>query len=235
MNSRIGDGSVVERRTRDRRFAGSSPGRSGGRIFLSRVNFMCRLSFPYPFHPCVTAVARKRSRSFFQRCRLQLNTHESYVCGFCVKWHCKLVHGVHRSLTWRQPCNKQNSAVSTPFRWIFIMRYVKGVIKNHIRQELSEYARERRITLYKKATNVTDCLSCTGNQLLIRLFQLHGWGSYPQGHQFCIVCNHRPANIIIFNCHHAVVCHVCVDGSPLCPFCRLPIEFFFRFDEEAGR
>ena len=126
MNSRIGDGSVVERRTRDRRFAGSSPGRSGGRIFLSRVNFMCRLSFPYPFHPCVTAVARKRSRSFFQRCRLQLNTHESYVCGFCVKWHCKLVHGVHRSLTWRQPCNNQNSAVSTPFRWIFITRYVKG-------------------------------------------------------------------------------------------------------------
>ena len=35
----------LERRTRDRRAAGSNPGRSGGRIFFSRVNFVCWLLF----------------------------------------------------------------------------------------------------------------------------------------------------------------------------------------------
>ena len=32
-------------------------------IFFSRVDFLCWLLFQYPFHPCVTAVARKRSRT----------------------------------------------------------------------------------------------------------------------------------------------------------------------------
>ena len=37
-----GDSSVVtESRTRDRKVPGPSPGRSGGRIFFSRVNFLC--------------------------------------------------------------------------------------------------------------------------------------------------------------------------------------------------
>ena len=31
----------LERRTRDRNVMGSSPGRSGGRIFFSSVNFLC--------------------------------------------------------------------------------------------------------------------------------------------------------------------------------------------------
>ena len=35
----------LERRTRDRKVAGSNPGRSGGRIFFSRVNFVCWLLF----------------------------------------------------------------------------------------------------------------------------------------------------------------------------------------------
>ena len=38
---RSGDGSVVERRTCDRKVSSSTPGRSGGRIFLSMVNFLC--------------------------------------------------------------------------------------------------------------------------------------------------------------------------------------------------
>ena len=49
----------IERRTRDRKFAGSSPGRSSGTIFFSRVNLLCRLLFLYPFHPRVSAVAIK--------------------------------------------------------------------------------------------------------------------------------------------------------------------------------
>ena len=62
----------------------------------------CWLLFRYPFHPRVTTVARKRSRSFNTEItawvgkKLQLNTHTPYVCGFYwtvlrhwsyVKWH----------------------------------------------------------------------------------------------------------------------------------------------------
>ena len=35
----------LERRIRDRKVVSSNPGRSGGRIFFSRVNFVCRLLF----------------------------------------------------------------------------------------------------------------------------------------------------------------------------------------------
>ena len=37
------------------------------RNFFSRVDFLCWLLFLYPFHPRVTAVARKRSRSFLPK------------------------------------------------------------------------------------------------------------------------------------------------------------------------
>ena len=82
----------LERRTRDGKVAGLNPCKSGGRIFFSRVNFLCWLLFRYPFHPRVTTVARKRSRSFCQSAggRLQLNTHTSDVCGFA--WG-DMVHG----------------------------------------------------------------------------------------------------------------------------------------------
>ena len=57
----------LERRTLGWRVTGSNPCRSGGRIFLSRVNFLCWLLFRHPFHPRVTAGARKRSRSFCRK------------------------------------------------------------------------------------------------------------------------------------------------------------------------
>ena len=74
----------LERRTRDWKVTDTNPCWSGGRIFFSRVNFLCWLLFRYPFHTHVTTVARKRSRSFCQSAggRLQLNTHTPYVCGF---------------------------------------------------------------------------------------------------------------------------------------------------------
>ena len=63
-----GKASWTERRTRDRKVASSNPGRSGGRNFFSSP--LCVLTLiRRPFHPCVTAVARKRSRSFCQKCR----------------------------------------------------------------------------------------------------------------------------------------------------------------------
>ena len=63
-----GDSSVgLEHRTRDWKVAGSNPCWNGGRIFFSRVDFLCWLLFRYPFHPRVTTVARKKSRSFCQK------------------------------------------------------------------------------------------------------------------------------------------------------------------------
>ena len=41
----------LERWTRDRKVASSNPGRSGGRIFFSRVNFMCYLLFSVRSNP----------------------------------------------------------------------------------------------------------------------------------------------------------------------------------------
>ena len=85
----------LERRTRDRKVSGSSPGRSGGKILFSKFNFLCRLLFRYPFHPRVTAVARERSRSFCQNCRWQVTTKHACTLRMwlCMKRHCKLVHG----------------------------------------------------------------------------------------------------------------------------------------------
>ena len=70
----------LEHRTRDWKVAGSNPCRSGGRIFFSRVDILCWLLFRYPFHPRVTAVARKKSRSFCQkRCRWQVTAKHAYT------------------------------------------------------------------------------------------------------------------------------------------------------------
>ena len=69
----------LERRTRDWKVAGSNPCWNGGRIFFSRVDFLCWLLFRYPFHPRVTTVARKKSRSFCQKCRWQVTAKNSYT------------------------------------------------------------------------------------------------------------------------------------------------------------
>ena len=74
----------LERRTHDWKVAGSNPCWNSGRIFFSRVDFLCWLLFRYPFHPCVTTVARKNPGHSAKSAggRLQLNTHTSHVCGF---------------------------------------------------------------------------------------------------------------------------------------------------------
>ena len=69
----------LERRTRDRKVPGLSPGRSGGIIFFFRVNFLCWRLFRYPFYPRVTAVARKRPRSFHQKCKWQVTAKHKYT------------------------------------------------------------------------------------------------------------------------------------------------------------
>ena len=104
----------LERRTRDRKVAGSNPCRRGGRILFSRVNFLCWLLLWYPFHPHVTAVARKRPRSFRQKCRWQVTAKRAYTLRMwlCMKWHDAWLYGVHRtrrdgsSFMWHQPCQR---------------------------------------------------------------------------------------------------------------------------------
>ena len=87
----------LKRRTHDWKVAGSNPCWSGGRIFFSRVNFLFWLLFRYPFHPCVTAVAHKRSRSFCQKCRWQVTAKHPYTLRMwlCMKWHGAWLYGVH--------------------------------------------------------------------------------------------------------------------------------------------
>ena len=68
-----------EHRTRDWKVAGSNPCWNGGRIFFSRVDFLCWLLFRYPFHPRVTTVARKKSRTFCQKCRWQVTAKHAYT------------------------------------------------------------------------------------------------------------------------------------------------------------
>ena len=68
----------LERWTRDRKVASSNPGRGGGRIFFSSQLCVPTL-IRCPFHPCVTAVARKRPRSFCQKCRLQVIRKHAYT------------------------------------------------------------------------------------------------------------------------------------------------------------
>ena len=69
----------LEHRTRDWKVVGSNPCWNSGRIFFSRVDFLCWLLFQYLFHPCVTTVARKRSRSFCQKCRWQVTAKHAYT------------------------------------------------------------------------------------------------------------------------------------------------------------
>ena len=117
----------LERRTRDWRVAGSNPCWSGGRIFFSRVNFLCWLLFRYPFHPRVTAVARKRPRSFCQKRRWQVTAKHAYTLRMwlCMKWHSAWFYGVHRtrwdwlSLAADSCGTSHASAVSTPLQWRF--------------------------------------------------------------------------------------------------------------------
>ena len=112
---------------REGKVSAPSPGRSGGRILFSRVNCLCWLLFRYPFHPRVTAVARKRSWSFYQKCRWQVTPKHTYTLPMWLwmKWHRNLVHGwiVYTELapkrqhsTWHQPCNNHRALPVHHFR-----------------------------------------------------------------------------------------------------------------------
>ena len=116
----LGSRQWLECWTRDQKVPGSSPGSSGGRIFFSRVNLLCWLLFHYLFNPCVTAVARKRSRSFRQKCRWQVTAKHtytllhgfewSYTVNWCVvEWCTQNLRQEGSNFMWHQPCSNQRA------------------------------------------------------------------------------------------------------------------------------
>ena len=140
----------LERRTCDWKVAGSNPCRSGGRISFSRVDYLCWLVFRYPFHPRVTAVGRKRSRSFCQKCRWQVTVKHAYtLCMWlCMKWHGAWLYGVHRTCAEMAAvsCGTSHaSAVSTPLGGYSKTRYKKLV--THVAPHASA------MSLLKRAEN----------------------------------------------------------------------------------
>ena len=76
---RVGIACWLERRTRDRKVASSNPGRSGWRIFCSRVNLVCWLFIRCPFHPRLRQWHVKDPGHSAKSAgdRLHLNTHTS--------------------------------------------------------------------------------------------------------------------------------------------------------------
>ena len=80
-------------------------------LLQGQLSFCADSYFGIRSTPGVTAVARKRSRSFCQKCRWQV-TAQTYTLRMwlCMKWH-----GEHRtrldgsSFMWHQPCQRCNS------------------------------------------------------------------------------------------------------------------------------
>ena len=122
----------LECQTHDWKVVGSNPCGGGGRIFFSRVNFLCWVLFQYPFHPCVTVVAHKRSQSFCQKCRWQVTAKHPCTICLCFAWS-DMVHGcvvyTERTDTAAVSCGTSHFSV---FSKIYI--YIKLVthVESHV-------------------------------------------------------------------------------------------------------
>ena len=73
------DNLLIECWAHDWKVVSSNPGRSGGRIFFSRVNFACWLLLRVRSTPRVTIVAHKRPQSFCQKCWWQTAPKHAYT------------------------------------------------------------------------------------------------------------------------------------------------------------
>ena len=83
--------------------------------FSSPGSTFCADSFRYPFHPRVTAVARKRSRSFCQKCSWQATAKHAYTVTYValhevtwsiVVWCTQDLRRDGCSFMWHQPCQR---------------------------------------------------------------------------------------------------------------------------------
>ena len=157
---------------------GSSPRRSGGRSLFSGVNFLCWLLFRYSFQPYVTAVTRKRSRSFCQKCRWRVITKHtcfdwSVIVNWCmVEWCSQNLHRKGSSFTWHQPCNNEIALSIHHFaRLILRIRAIKRIqslIQNRTKHERSESVREQRIALYESGQWWMMTMTCFRHHILIK-------------------------------------------------------------------
>ena len=100
-------------------------------LLQGRLSVLTPISVSVP--PRVTAVARKRSRSFCQNCRWQVTAKHAYTLRMwlCMKWHGAWLYSVHRICTETAAvsCGTSHaSAVSTPLRWIFKKRAIKKLV-----------------------------------------------------------------------------------------------------------
>ena len=122
---RVGrDSSVVECQTGDQKVAGL---RRNGRIFLSSISFLCWLLFQYPFHPCVTGIARKRPWSFHQEGRWQLTC----VCGAIdPQKHWQLVHNSLVTCLWSRTYTKTLTMTPQLLSNVFVERDIYSYIDN---------------------------------------------------------------------------------------------------------
>ena len=141
---------LLEHWTCDWKVTWSNSCRSGRIISFSWVNFLCWLLFWYLFHPCITAVAHKRPRSFCLKCRWQVTAkHTHTLCMWlCMKWHGAWLYGVHRTCTKMAAvsCGTSHvSVVSTPLRRIFffLKRYKKLV--THVEPHMSAVSLLKRV------------------------------------------------------------------------------------------
>ena len=83
--------------------------------FSSQGSTFCADSFRYPFHPPVTAVARKRARSFCQKCKWQFTAKHGYAVTYValhevtwsmVVWCTQDLRRDGCSFMWHQPCQR---------------------------------------------------------------------------------------------------------------------------------
>ena len=87
-------------------------------LLQGRLSVLTLISVTVP--TCVTVATRKRSRSFCQKCRLQVTAKHAYTLRLwlCMKWHGAWLYGVHRTCaeTAAVSCGtiSHASAVSTP-------------------------------------------------------------------------------------------------------------------------
>ena len=167
----VGIAQWLEHWTHGWKVKGLNPCRSGGRIFFSRVNFLCWLLCWYPFHPRVTTVARKRPQSFRQKCRWQVTAkHACTLCMWlCMKWHVWCTQNAPRwqQFMWHQPCQccKYTTLVDIQKRAI-----KKASHSCRITCEHSESAREWTIALYKSDQQQQKGLDCVLFVIILSLF-----------------------------------------------------------------
>ena len=134
----------LERRTRDWKVVSSNPCRCGGRIFFSRVNFLCWLLFRYPFQRVKDPGHSAKSAGG----RLQLNTHTPYVCSLYEVTWCMVVWCIQNlrrdgcSFMWHQPCQRCKYTTSVDIQKT---RYKKLV--THVESHTSA------VSLLKRAEN----------------------------------------------------------------------------------